>query len=237
MMAQDAERLVDQLVLAVPALRDMWSEHQREYPDQAAHAFLRTLAFRVAAGYLSGDPATAAQARQIANYLESRFGADSDTDRLVSSAFLAHLPSPDVRQAGALDVLGPKLRAAVKAAGSGANRPEAGLVDRMVRAVPELEPLLRDHLDFYDELLPHLFMGEVIPLVVEWAGSGEPAQEARARAVVDTLEAEYGSDYQVDELIGASFVEDLPRAEDPGGDVLSLLGPKLRSVRQRIHEG
>ncbi|GAA2757564.1 hypothetical protein GCM10009872_29240 [Actinopolymorpha rutila] len=236
-MAQDAETLVDQLVLAVPALRDMWSEHQREYPDQAAHAFLRTLAFRVVAGYLSGDPARVAQARQIADYLESRFGADSDTDRLVSSAFLAHFPSPDGRRAGALDVLGPKLRAAAKAAGSGANRPEAGLVDRLVRAVPELEPVLRDHLDFYDELLPHLFLGEVTPQVVEWAGSDDPGLEARARAVIDRLESEYGHDYQVDELIGASFVENLPRAEDPGGDVLALLGPKLRSVRQRMHEG
>ncbi|MFD2077804.1 hypothetical protein SAMN05421678_12441 [Actinopolymorpha cephalotaxi] len=235
MMAQDAEMLVDQLVLAVPALREIWSEHQQAYADQAPHAFLRTLAFRVVTGYLSGDPARAAQARRVADYLETRFGADADSDGLISAAFLAHLPAPDGRQAGALDVLGPKLRAAVKVAAGSGRSSEAGLVDRLVRAVPALEPVLRDHLDFYDELLPHLFMGEVTPLVVEWAEPGEPDQQARARAVIEKLEAEYGHDYQVDELISASFVENLPRAEDPGGDVLTLLGPKLREVQQRMH--
>ncbi len=113
----------------------------------------------------------------------------------------------------------------------------SALIDRLVRAVPELEHVLRDHLDFYDELLPHLFMGEVTPLVVEWAESGEPDQRARARTVIEKLEAEYGHDYQADELIGASFVENLPRAEDPGGDVLTLLRPKLREVQQRMHGG
>ena len=49
---------------------------------------------------------------------------------------------------------------------------------------------------------------------------------------LDALEAEYGNDYQVDELIGAAFVENLP-ADDSVSVVVELLGPQHRAAFDR----
>lgn len=233
MMAQRADAFVDRLVQAVPSLRQMWDQHRKEFGDQAAEAFLRTLAFVTVNRYLSGDPGASGELGRVLRFLETQFGADPDNDRLVVVSFLANLPGPGDPGGRALDLLGPTLRGQLESQRQGKGvpvpSPTADMVTRLVRSVPVLESDLREHIEFYDELLPHLFMGEVTPQLVDWLQAGDVP---RARAVLDALEAEYGKDYQVDELIGASFIENLP-TDDSVSVVVELLGPKLRAVFDR----
>ncbi|WP_237742795.1 DUF7674 family protein [Actinopolymorpha alba] len=238
MMSQRSKQgLVEGLVEAIPPLRTILDEHRREFGDQAPEAFLRTLAFVAVSHYLSGAPSTGDQLREVLHFLEPRFGTDEQTDELIAASFLAHLPLPDDPRARALELLGPKLRSQLELLRQGkgipVSSPTADTVQRLVRAVPALEPDLREHVEFYDELLPHLFLGEVSSKLVEWFQSGDPDELAQVRASVVALEAAYGSNYEVDELIGASFVENMPGPGEPGDGIVQHFGPKLRAVLKR----
>lgn len=100
----------------------------------------------------------------------------------------------------------------------------------LVKDVPELRPLLEEHLeDNYDEVLPHLFLADVVRFAVA---------RPRNPAVADTLtylERSFRSgDTEHQELISTGFVENLPVAEEPGGDLRRQLGPALGAEAQRV---
>jgi hypothetical protein len=44
---------------------------------------------------------------------------------------------------------------------------QARLVDDLVRAIPEFEPAVKDHLDFNEELLPHILFGDLTRWVIQ----------------------------------------------------------------------
>jgi hypothetical protein len=86
-------------------------------------------------------------------------------------------------------------------------------ISSLVNSVPELELLMADHVAAFDELLPHVFMGDVSRFVLtKWHAKAHGSDDAAAvlKAVFTRLEiASSSNSDQVDELIGVSFVENL----------------------------
>jgi hypothetical protein len=102
------------------------------------------------------------------------------------------------------------------------------LVHQLVAAVPSLAPLLAEHLNDYDELLPHVFFGDLTRFVCMTAVRDDPD----ADAIVAALESAMGSGSEtVQELIGVSFLEDLRRGHPRAmyDAVRRRLGPNLRA--------
>ncbi|MGH3490301.1 MAG: DUF7674 family protein [Actinopolymorphaceae bacterium] len=232
-MAQQVEALLTRLTEAAPGLAPMLSEHRQQFGHQAPKAFLRTAAFVTAAGYQSRDPDSAGQFQELLDLLESEVGRNDETDELIAGSFLANLPIGDDPRGSVEALLGPKLRGLLD------RRPSTSAthrtVQRLVAAEPALADDLNEHLETYGELLPHVFMGELIDRLVEWTGTGQEPAVARVSKVLAALEDEYGKDFEVDELIAASFLEDLPERGESGSGILDLLGPKLGKelTRQR----
>ncbi len=72
---------------------------------------------------------------------------------------------------------------------------------------PELRPLLNEHEEFNEEMLPHLFFGDVRRFVEERLDEDEAAQ---LKPLFDFLEEAYGSgDEAVENVIAVSLLEDL----------------------------
>ena len=103
------------------------------------------------------------------------------------------------------------------------------LVRSVEEQVPATAPLVADHIDFYEELLPHVLFGDI----TRWAqdeARRDPASPALAR-LLELLEAAYvEGDNDVRNVLTVSFVENL----DVGSPVLARLGPNLRPVAAEL---
>ena len=100
------------------------------------------------------------------------------------------------------------------------------LINTLVVEVPELRPMLDEHLhDFDGELLPHLFFAEVTSWAEEQAWHPTATSPTRLRLLLDRLDADYrDGDDDLHGLIQVSFLWGLSDA------VRALLGPTLRAV-------
>jgi hypothetical protein len=101
------------------------------------------------------------------------------------------------------------------------------LVADLVEEAPPLLPLLQEHLDTYDSLLPHIFMADV----TRWAvreHTSNPSDQSLALLLQRLETAFEAGDPHEHELIGASFLENLPSRTDPGADIRERLGPAMR---------
>lgn len=109
---------------------------------------------------------------------------------------------------------------------------EVAFVGALVHRFPILVPLLQEHLDDYDGLLPHVFLGDVTRWVL---GRGLPSGSSEARAVLDFIEACFaqGTEHER-ELISVSFLENLPRAGEAGAEWRDQLGPELQRELEQI---
>jgi len=97
------------------------------------------------------------------------------------------------------------------------------LVGDLVAAQAALREIHREHLAYYGELLPHVFMAEV----TRWLLVHGP--DAR---VLDALERNLASgDEEVENVIAVSFVEILEPEHEA---VRAALGPKLRECLQTL---
>src|SRR4051794_36722384 len=103
---------------------------------------------------------------------------------------------------------------------------EAEFTQRLVDAVPELEPMLEEHLaDQEGELLAYLFMGEV----AGWLAALSEASPSRANEVLGWLEGQFTTGaFEVRNLIDVGIVEMLPAVPE-GRTVLMMLPTELRS--------
>lgn len=229
-MSKLVDALLARLAEASPRLAGMLAEHRERFEEQAPRAFLRTAAFVTAAGYQSEAPDHAGEFQQVLDVLEAEVGTDEDLDGLIAESFLANVPLDDDPRGSVRSLLGPKLLGLLDRRPS--QSPSQAGVHRLVTAEPALADDLNEHLDTYEGLLPHLFMGELIDRLLEWLGDGDEADAARVRTVLAALDDEYGRNFEVDELIAASFVEDLPEAGEDSG-LLVLLGPKLKKELNR----
>ncbi len=108
------------------------------------------------------------------------------------------------------------------------------LAGALVYAHPDLVSVMQEHLDSYEELLPHVFMADVARWAVrrlERSGSADTA----LLSVLEYLENAYvsrGEDEQ--ELIVVSFLENFPRPGEPGDGLRNLVGPTLQEAMARI---
>jgi hypothetical protein len=230
-MSKQIEALLARLAEAVPRFPHLLSEHREQYGQQAPHAFLRTLAFVSAAGYQSGSPDAAGEFQNVLDILEAEVGKDEEVDALITGAFLANAPLDDDVRGSLQHLLGPKLRGLIDKIP--AQDTTHDFVRRLVAAEPALTADLNEHLETYDELLPHLVMNDLVYRLIEWIDSGDEADLARARTVLQALENEWGKDYEIDEAIAASFVENLPDPDSSDRKILTLLGPKLKEEYDR----
>ena len=114
------------------------------------------------------------------------------------------------------------------------NAHDVVLVGRLVDRCPILLPILQEHLDDYDNLLSHVFFGDVVRWLVERYETD--SSDANIRCVFDVVESAFAGGRVDDrELIAASFLENLPRARDPaGGGLRDLVGPKLSEHLSRF---
>jgi hypothetical protein len=108
-------------------------------------------------------------------------------------------------------------------------------MEDFVRAVPELEPAWRAHLEESGEPLPHTFFGDVSRFAVYVSEGGDEPLRERFSTAIEQLAASDNPD--VVEVIGTSFVEDLVWGDERGVRALahlrSTFGP---ATRQRIAE-
>ena len=102
-------------------------------------------------------------------------------------------------------------------------------VGALVYRFPVLRPLLQEHLDDQKgEVLPHLFIADVERWVETGVKSGDRTRREQVRALLDFLETAYSQgDADVEELISVSFLEHLPRPEETGSEIRSMVGPVL----------
>lgn len=107
-------------------------------------------------------------------------------------------------------------------------------VETLLLQVPELKPVFDEHIHDNDELLPHVFMGDVTRFVVdlhENALKGDAASTASSdalRRTLDTLESAMRSgNEEVQELIAVSFLENLDQDDVNYTKLRSLLGESL----------
>lgn len=99
----------------------------------------------------------------------------------------------------------------------------------LVYQFSELRPLLQEHLDDQEgELLPHLFMADV-ERWIEVEVINRPSQSRNLiTGILNFFEtALSGGEDEVVELICASFLEHLPRADQPGSELREMVGPLL----------
>ena len=103
---------------------------------------------------------------------------------------------------------------------------ETDIVRELVAEVPELQPVLDDHLAEQEgELLPYLFMGDI----AQWLHERSSTDAVLVGEVLARLEAMYAAgDFETKNLIDVGVIEMLPAVPD-GATVLGLLGPELRA--------
>ncbi|MBO9557064.1 MAG: hypothetical protein J7515_00580 [Caulobacter sp.] len=83
------------------------------------------------------------------------------------------------------------------------------LVHLLARQVPSLAPLLTEHVATYDELLPHVFFGELTPWLIALK-DGAAADHAVLAATLSLLEDAWKvGDDSVRDVISISFIENL----------------------------
>lgn len=105
------------------------------------------------------------------------------------------------------------------------------VTEGLLQRAPELRPLLDEHIQQYDELLPHVFFGDVTRFVMDRvrAEGGAGNHDPVARRILGFLEdAMASSDENVQELVSVSFLENLDPSDPAYEELKAMLGPNLR---------
>jgi hypothetical protein len=119
---------------------------------------------------------------------------------------------------------------------------EERLVHQLVSLVPEFSPVLKEHLDFNHELLPHVLFGDITRWVIDryreargHTGSSHGQDEILDRTL-GFLERKFSDpeDSAAHDLIAVSFLENLHQAGPDYEGLKRRLGPNLRSWLSRL---
>lgn len=110
---------------------------------------------------------------------------------------------------------------------------EVAFIGYLAREVPELMPSLQEHLDDYDGLLPHVWLGDVTRWMLQRFKT-DPDDPGFKRALHLMDEALSHKDFEAEhQLVSASFVENLPRSGEPNAAILEVVGASVRAQLQR----
>jgi hypothetical protein len=235
-MTDASEALVERLVRAAPALAPLLDElREADLGDALPQFFLDEAARRLTGRAAGGDAGAVADLTAVANLLEEAFGGSDELDELIASSFLVALPYRSEPGGDLVRLLGPRLSEELRRQRGWRTPPaQAALVDRLVRAAPALAPLVEENrAGDHDDVLPHMFLGDVARRAVENHLAGGADARAEVSTVLRLLEDEFGTDEGVDNAIAVSFVENLPYHDEPGADIARLLGPKLAAELRR----
>jgi hypothetical protein len=108
------------------------------------------------------------------------------------------------------------------------------VINLLIQGVPELQPLLNEHLnDQFGQLLPHLFFGDLTRYVMEQMRKSQIESQRQppevVRRIIGILEkAMLSSDMQAKELVQASFLENLDATDSAYSQLKSAMSPNLR---------
>ena len=104
-------------------------------------------------------------------------------------------------------------------------------VDGLVQAVPELTDCYRQHIEDNDELLPHVFMGDVTRFAVDQAANSKDYQILKQLLKYLDAGIQSGST-EICELVGVSFLENLIGEDAALDKLLPMMGKALYSEAQ-----
>jgi hypothetical protein len=122
-------------------------------------------------------------------------------------------------------------------------------IQGLVSSIPELQPLLSEHLADNNQLLPHVFMGDVTRFVITTCQQSQELRrratsasglEAIIRRITSILEEALTSGPEATkELVAVSFVENLAGEDATIGALEPFLGPALKAeiASQRLLRG
>ena len=113
-------------------------------------------------------------------------------------------------------------------------RSEIKLCHRMAMDFDELAEMLRDHEEFHHEILPYLFVGDVMRWYVTKWRTGDPV----ANRFASWLEGEFvRGDHGTQNVIGVSFLEHLPSPSRKNpSDIAETFGPFLRNALESLRQ-
>jgi hypothetical protein len=110
------------------------------------------------------------------------------------------------------------------------------LIRRIRDEIPGVNDLFKQHLKEQGELLPHVFFGDVTRFFLALVGRHDEAARAASTELMHALEEAMDGDEPVQELVVASFLENL--LGDPMLDsIRQHLPPKLRRAFERVEQG
>jgi hypothetical protein len=102
---------------------------------------------------------------------------------------------------------------------------DVDFVKGIVSTFPDLGPILNEHVADYDEILPHVFMADVLRYVL---ASGPHRQQ-----IVEYLDRNFrGNGDEVENVIAVSFVESI---EDEHQLEQALGGAEAKALREEWH--
>jgi len=107
-------------------------------------------------------------------------------------------------------------------------------INLLLERVPELRPAYDKHVRDYDELLPHVFLGDVTRYVVQQIHLVETGPATPVERILGFLDQcmAFGDEH-VKELISVSFIENLVDYNDALAGIKGLTGPNLEKEIRR----
>ena len=102
----------------------------------------------------------------------------------------------------------------------------------LVESVPELKSVYSEHIDDYDGMLEHVFMGDVTRFAEQLYSVD--SNSLCLRKLLEFLDSAYASDDpKLKELISVSFLENLSRDEDGFEGIRAHLSARLEEELSR----
>jgi hypothetical protein len=103
-------------------------------------------------------------------------------------------------------------------------------VPYLLERVPELEGVYHEHLKDYDELLPHVFLGDVCRFLAELYSRNKGDRSASNR-IIDIMDEGFRfGDEQTKGLVCVSFLENIPHDNKVYDQIKMDLTPVLREA-------
>jgi hypothetical protein len=105
------------------------------------------------------------------------------------------------------------------------------IVPTLVAEIPSLRPRLTSHVQDQQEILPHVFFGNLTRYVLSLLDRASPSdcQDEIDRILAVLEKGMEDSDPDVCDLIGTSFLENLDQTGPHYDKIVPLLGPKLKA--------
>ena len=105
-------------------------------------------------------------------------------------------------------------------------------VPKLLAELPGFKRIYDEHLQAYDEVLPHVLVGDLTRYVIASYRQMSTDTTGKARQVVDRAlalleQSTQSSDSRLQELVSVSFLENLQQADEDYDGIKALLGPHL----------